>query len=149
METTGAQDRAWRRPSSLILVFLGGVIGAGCRELLMLGFPQHGPTPLTLLAINVMGALFLGLLLEALIEGQGRGAGRARLLLGTGLLGGFTSYSALALAVTALIVEAQPILAIAYGLGTVALGAAATAFGIALGRLVRRTAGRHDGHGDG
>lgn len=137
----------WLRPASLVLVFIGGVCGAAMRETLMLLFPQTGPTPLTLLAINLIGAFLLGVLLEALIRSTGRRAGRARLLLGTGVLGGFTSYSALALAVAALLAEAQPWLAVAYGLGTIVVGALFTLLGIAVGRLLRGPA-RGGPHGD-
>lgn len=131
----------WVRPGSLALVFLGGCVGGVIREALMLLFPHTGAMPMTLLAINLLGALCLGVLLQALIRGTGRAAGRARLLIGTGLLGGFTSYSALALAVTALAVGPHPWLAVLYGLGTVVIGAAATVAGIGAGVLLGRGAG--------
>jgi len=138
VELSRVSRHEWLRPSSLALVFLGGCVGAGAREALLAFVPQLSPVPLTLLAINLLGAFLLGVLFEALIRRMSEGAGRVRLLLGTGLLGGFTSYSALALAVTALIVESQPWWALAYGVGTVVLGAAATLLGIALGALIGR-----------
>jgi CrcB protein len=84
----------------------------------------------------------LGVLLETLVRsGADTGARRTvRLLLGTGFLGGFTTYSTLAVGTAALVVEGSIWFAVAYCLGTVALGAAATFVGIAVthGRRSRR-----------
>ncbi|WP_371740714.1 CrcB family protein, partial [Frigoribacterium sp. CFBP 13712] len=81
------------------LVALGGTIGTGLREALALSFPAApGSIPVTILLINVVGAFALGLLLESLMR-RGPDAGRRRdlrLFIGTGVLGGFTTYSALA-----------------------------------------------------
>ncbi len=138
VEERSEYQREWLRPSSLLLVFIGGCVGAAAREISTAIFPQTGPMPIALLAINLIGAFFLGVLLEGLIRRKGLGAGRARLLLGTGLLGGFTSYSALALAVTTLVIEFHPWLAVTYGLGIVLVGALATLVGILAGAGLRR-----------
>lgn len=79
-----------RRASSLLLVFAGGAVGTLLRVgvlALTLGIPE----PVAMLAINVCGALLLGVLTGAVRRHA------VRLLLGTGLLGGFTSYSAMIL----------------------------------------------------
>ncbi|TFD70476.1 CrcB family protein [Cryobacterium sp. Hb1] len=87
-------------------------------------------------------ALLLGVLLEALAR-RGTNAGRrrtARLLLGTGLLGGFTTYSALATDSVLLLQDGATGVAIAYGLGSVLFGGVATWLGILIGAaLFRRT----------
>lgn len=128
------------------LVFLGGTLGTALREalglLLPAGLAAGARLPLTTVGINLLGALLLGLLLEALVRRGHDAGGRrtARLLLGTGLLGGFTTYSALA-ADSALMLQGGHIpLAVAYALGTVLLGGLATWLGIVLGAALHRRA---------
>jgi CrcB protein len=80
------------------LVALGGAIGTAVRALLATAFPAHEGISWTILAINVVGAFCLGLLLDALAR-RGPDVGRrraVRLFVGTGVLGGFTTYSTLA-----------------------------------------------------
>lgn len=125
------------RPSYLAMVALGGAVGASAREGLSLAFPAVNGVPYTILAINVVGALLLGVLIESLAR-RGADHGRrraARLLLGTGVLGGFTTYSALATATAQLVSDGRAGAGIAYGLATVLIGAIATWAGIALGVL--------------
>lgn len=127
------------RPASIGLVFVGGTLGTAAREALALAFPPVDGVPYTILAINVTGAFLLGLLL-ALLQWRGldRGPRRAaRLLVGTGFMGGFTTYSALAVDSAALIGGAAPWVGAVYGLATVLIGAIATLAGIALGGLGR------------
>ncbi|WP_197555014.1 fluoride efflux transporter FluC [Trueperella pecoris] len=69
-----------------LLVGLGGAIGAVLRHLLTLGSVH----PVAVIfGINIAGAFLLGLLAATV-------SGKPRLFLGTGILGGFTTYSALA-----------------------------------------------------
>lgn len=119
------------RPSSLLLVLAGGTLGTAAREGLVLALPATGEVPWTILGINVLGAFLLGWLLDALARrGPDHGGRRAlRLLLGTGLLGGFTTYSTLATD-TALLSGSSPLTGIGYALATVLVGALATALGI-------------------
>jgi CrcB protein len=124
----------------LVMVFVGGAVGTAVREGLVLVIPNLGGIPLAIFVINVFGAFLLGLLLEALSRG-GPDEGRRRslrLLLGTGFLGGFTTYSTLATGTTLLAVEGSNGLAIAYSLATVVLGAAASWGGIAAGASIHR-----------
>jgi len=93
----------------------------------------------TILLINVVGAFALGLLLESLVR-RGPDAGRRRdlrLLVGTGVLGGFTTYSALAVDTATLLGDALPI-AINYGVGSVVLGAVASWVGITVSAALHR-----------
>ena len=127
------------------LVFLGGTVGTALREALALVLPPVDLAagvrlPLTTLGINLLGALLLGLLLEALVR-RGTDAGRrrtVRLLLGTGLLGGFTTYSALATDSVLLLQGGATGVAIAYGLGSVLFGGVATWLGILIGAALQR-----------
>ncbi|QEO09761.1 fluoride efflux transporter FluC [Protaetiibacter larvae] len=132
------------RPAFLGIVFVGGVFGTAAREGLMLVVPTVAGIPWAIFLANLLGAFLLGVLLEALARrGGDHGVRRTlRLLLGTGFMGGFTTYSALATDAALLFGEQSPGTGIAYGLGTVVFGVAATTFGITVGSFVRR---RHAG----
>lgn len=136
-----------RRPlhlalSSILLVLVGGTLGTAAREALSLAIPSLGGIPIAILLINVVGALFLGVLLEGLARG-GPDVGRRRalrLLLGTGFAGGFTTYSALAVDSSLLLTGGDAAAGVLYALGTVAIGALATVAGIALAASRHRRA---------
>jgi CrcB protein len=103
--------------------------------------------PLHTLAINVVGSLLLGVLLERLARrGPSPSRTRLRLLLGTGALGGFTTYSALSVSTAQLLLGGFPAAAAAYALGTVVLGLLAAAVGIALSARLSGAAGAPSGH---
>ena len=79
---------------TLVLVALGGALGTALRYGLGLGLTRWlGPgLPVGTLVANVLGSFLLGLVMEAAGERQIVGA-PAKLVLGTGVLGGFTTYS--------------------------------------------------------
>ena len=117
------------------LVAVGGALGTGLRYLIITLVPKWAGVPVATLGINVVGAFLLGVLLELLADhsidtGWSR---RVRLGVGTGGLGGFTTYSALA-PETATLAAVHPGRALAYALGTVLIGAAASIAGIWLSR---------------
>jgi CrcB protein len=117
------------------LVALGGAVGTGTRYLIIMAIPPWAGVPMATLGINVLGAFVLGALLERLAD-RGLDTGRSRrirLLAGTGFLGGFTTYSALATD-TATLLTTHAWRGIGYALGTVVLGAVASVAGIALAR---------------
>ena len=150
-----------KRLPPVALVFLGGALGAILRWgltswLPALGDPTRVPGAATqlnafgfvtlgdsaLLLVNVLGALILALLV-GLIP---RAADPRRAFWGTGVLGGFTSFSSLAAAVVgadaarALFIHdatsstAPVLIGAAYGVCTLALGLFAAAAGLRLGR---------------
>jgi fluoride exporter len=136
-----AEDRPGRTrpvplsPANIALVAAGGAAGTGLRYLITLVVPRWAGVPVATLGINVVGAFLLGVLLELLADrthdtGWSR---RIRLGVGTGGLGGFTTYSALATD-TALLAAAHPGRAAGYALATLLLGAAASIAGIWLAR---------------
>jgi CrcB protein len=110
-----------------VLVFLGGGAGA----LLRWGIGRAVAGPLATLIVNLLGCLLMGLLAGWLI---GRAQGESwRLLLGVGLLGGFTTFSAFALDV-ALLWRGHLWLALAYAAASVLGSLAAVFAGLALTR---------------
>jgi len=142
--TGAARPRAPHlRPSLIALVALGGALGTAARVGVTLVVPSWGAFDTAIFAINVVGAFVLGLLLERLLRaGPDEGARRrARLFVGTGVLGGFTTYSSLATETASLAGAGGGDLAVAvfYGLLSLVVGVLAAALGIRVGA---RLAGR-------
>ena len=131
---------AGRAPSvaaCLALVAAGGCAGTLVRAALERAWPAApGRLPVTTLALNVVGALALGLLLGALGEGRPR----LRLALGTGVLGGLTTHSTFILESHRLLTlggdGGHPVLGGAYLVGSMVAGLVAAGLGLWLaGRL--------------
>lgn len=124
----------------LLLVLLGGTIGTAARLALALAIPDAGAFPLATFLANVVGSFLIGVLSAWPLPEQ-RGAVELRLLLGTGVLGGFTTYSAFTTGTVALWTDALP-LALAYAVASIVLGLAAAAAGMVVApRLARRRGG--------
>ena len=123
-------------PHLLMFVFIGGSVGVLLRALISDHVAVDSTVPVATFGINVVGAFILSVLIEALaLRGSDVGHRRAlRLFLGTGLLGGFTTYSALAAQTDTMFGNDQTALALAYALGTVVVGFVASLAGIALTR---------------
>ncbi|GAA2171015.1 hypothetical protein GCM10009846_03340 [Agrococcus versicolor] len=107
-----------------IAVLVGGTIGTGARTAIDLALLDAHPWQT--LGINVVGALALGLLVARAwpVAPAWLQAG-----LGTGLLGGFTTFSALALAVA----QQPSAMTLAYLAASIVLGVAAAWAGLRLG----------------
>lgn len=118
-------------PRWLALVFAGGAVGATMRAALgSLAAAQPGGWPWGTFIANVTGALALGFLTELLLRRvrDERRRQALQLTFGTGLLGGYTTYSSFAVETVALL-GAAPWLGVAYGATTVIAGFAAAAGG--------------------
>ncbi|GHH70127.1 fluoride efflux transporter FluC [Promicromonospora soli] len=154
---TRAPHRDWRyvglvalggAAGSLGRYLLGGWAGALLTPLTVL-FPSTADTvlwfPIGTLVVNVVGALALGYLLEALAR-RGRETVRRRKIrigIGTGVIGGFTTYSTLALETQQLLADGLGWLALLYVVLSLAGGTAACLGGIAIAaRAARRRKGR-------
>ncbi|MFJ2355694.1 fluoride efflux transporter FluC [Frigoribacterium sp. NPDC087798] len=142
--TGAARPRAPHlRPSLIALVALGGALGTAARVGITLVVPSWGAFDTAIFAINVVGAFVLGVLLERLLRSgpDEGGRRRLRLLVGTGVLGGFTTYSSLATETAALAGAGggDLVVAVLYGLLSLVLGVLAAAAGIRVGA---RLAGR-------
>lgn len=128
------------RARYIAIVALGGAIGTGLREALSLAIPSVGAFPMAIFVINLTGAFSLGLALEILSrlgadEGRRR---RLRLFIGTGILGGYTTYSTLALGTAGAIAGGQAAIGILYGVLSATAGAAAAFAGIAVAAEAHR-----------
>ena len=136
------------RPRYLVLVGLGGALGTAGREGLGLVIPTLGVVPLSTWCVNVAGAFLLGMFLEALSRrGPDEGRRRSvRLLVGTGFLGGFTTYSALATETGLLLNTGSVGWAIGYSVGTVVLGGLASWLGIIVAARIHDQCQRSDSH---
>ncbi len=81
-----------------LIIFIGGGIGAALRHAVNRGaLALLGPSfPFGTLIVNVLGSFLMGVLVVALIA-RGEGDQPMRFFLGTGILGGFTTFSAFSL----------------------------------------------------
>ena len=117
------------------MVFLGGGLGAAARHGVNLLAAQAGGGrfPWGTLAVNVLGSLLIGVLVEwfALRVQLGQ---PLRLFLITGVLGGFTTFSAFSLEVGLLMERGQLLLAAGYVLASVAGAVGALFIGMHLVR---------------
>ncbi len=116
---------------AVIQVAIGGALGAVLRYGVTLGLARAAGTgfPWGTLAVNLVGSFLMGVLAAWL----GPRAGLAPLLM-TGLLGGFTTYSAFSLDTLALVDRGAHGLAAAYVAATLAGALLGCWAGFALGR---------------
>ncbi|MBZ4689971.1 MAG: crcB [Cereibacter sp.] len=114
-------------------VALGGAIGASLRYLTnVAAMRAFGPGfPVATVVVNVLGSFLMGVLVVALAE---KGGMRFAPLLMTGMLGGFTTFSAFSLDAVTLYERGQIALAGGYVLGSVILSLAALVAGMAITR---------------
>lgn len=142
------------RAARLIAVFIGGCLGAVARDGLSHAYPTTtGSFPLTTLAINLVGALVLGFVLEFLLSlGEDTGWRQMlRLAVGSGFCGGFTTYSTLVMEAD-LLIGSGDVFGWIYIAVSVAAGIALALLGIRLARLVsrlRETSSRRDDSEEG
>lgn len=109
-------------PDLLALIALGGALGAVARhgvDLWLGSPPGTAGFPWATFAVNVVGAFGLGLL-HAYVPAHPRVPRRLRAVLGAGLLGGFTTFSAYAEEARSLLARGHDGVALAYVLGTLA-----------------------------
>jgi len=117
------------------IVFLGGGVGAALRHGINLGAARWiGPGfPFGTLIVNVTGSLLMGLI-AGYFAFKGDASQHWRLFLTTGILGGYTTFSAFSLDAALLYERGEVSLAAVYVLGSVVLSIAALFAGLALAR---------------
>ena len=107
----------------LLFVMLGGAIGAGFRyQIGTAALRNLGPGfPWGTWIINLLGGLLMGVLAGLLAKQFTPEQGEPlRLLLGVGVLGGFTTFSAFSIETANMLLRGQIMLATAYAISSVA-----------------------------
>lgn len=121
-----------RARSEVMLVALGGAVGAGARYELLQAFPVHpGRLPLTTGSINVGGAFLLGFLLEWLDRHRNLDHW-SRWLVGVGGLGAFTTFSTFTTELVLLARGDHAQLAFLYGVVSLVAGIVAVLLGLVI-----------------
>ena len=127
--------------AATVNVALGGAAGAALRYQTGRAMTQWlGPQavmtfPWATLAANAIGSLLMGVLAGWLVRGGTGNAEQMRLLLGVGLLGGFTTFSAFSLELVLLIERGQYTIAGLYAFLSLALGITGLMTGLAIMRM--------------
>jgi CrcB protein len=116
-------------------VALAGAIGSVLRWAIATSMPRTARMPWATLGVNVVGAFAIGAIVSALGT-RGLADTRLRTVLTTGLLGGFTTYSAFALETVELADAGRLESAAIYVVVTLIAGLGACALGLAIGRAV-------------
>jgi CrcB protein len=125
--------------TSYLLVFLGAGIGGALRHGVNLGCARYCGVafPWGTLTVNVAGSFIMGALAAWLAFRAGEGWSQPlRLFLATGILGGFTTFSAFSLDAVLIWERGEAGLAAAYAAASVVLSIAGLVAGLALMRTV-------------
>ncbi|WP_311470587.1 CrcB family protein [uncultured Actinomyces sp.] len=138
-------ERGPARTTALAAIGAGGVVGTLLRAGAGALRPEAaGRVPTTTLAVNLVGALVLGLLL-GLFARREAAAGRPRVLrlaLGTGVMGALTTHSTLMVQAARLLRGGHAAAGAGYLLVSAAAGIALAAAGLAVGARLGRAPGR-------
>jgi CrcB protein len=129
MSPTPKPALEWR---VLAAVMVGGMVGTGARVAIELVLPSEG-FPWGTLLVNVAGSVVLGLLVSTLWNRRST-PDWLKAGLGAGVLGAFTTFSAVMVSMVALGDSGQWMLAVGYLVASVVLGIGAAALGLRAGR---------------
>lgn len=126
-----------RRARHTLLVAIGGTVGVWARYALTISPLGVNNEEWVILVVNIVGCFMLGWLVTS-IDRRVMSAPRRldlRALLATGALGGFTTYSTMAVHVAALGRDGSLTTAVLYAVATVTLGIGAVVLGKQLGSV--------------
>lgn len=125
---------------SVLAVFVGGVAGSFIRIALSELQPSTVVWPWMTMLINFTGAFLLGCLLEYVgMTGEDVGARRLwRLGIGTGVIGGYTTYSTFILETDTRLTHHMVLIGMAYMVVSVLVGLVCAGLGIAVGSKLAR-----------
>jgi len=123
-------------PLLFVALSLAGGVGAVLRLIVdgAIKTRARGAFPLGTLIINVSGSLVLGFVTQLALSGSLDDAWR--LVIGTGLCGGFTTFSTASFETVRLVQQRRYVLASVNAVGMLVAAVAAGLFGIVLGRLI-------------
>jgi len=131
--------RVWARLDVIGAVAAGGALGALARNTAVVAF---GAAPGVTFAVNVFGCLLIGVL-TALMSEAWAGHRLLRPFLGTGLLGGFTTFSGYALDAQRMLADGRTVVASVYLGGTLVSALVAVYVGMTLTSAATMTRRRH------
>lgn len=118
------------------LVFIGGMFGALIRGILdaLNGTANFFGIDLSTIFVNVLGAFFMGMLVTTWVAMRGFDPrwDRIKILLGTGFLGAFTTYSTFALAIAQGVKGGTALAAFEAGALVIIAGVVGVALGVAI-----------------
>ncbi|MDQ4491286.1 CrcB family protein [Sinomonas sp. ASV486] len=119
-------------PAEVLLLGVAGGLGAVARYVLDTAVSRRvkAPLPVATISINVSGSLLLGLIAGAVLAGADPAL---QAVLGTGFLGGYTTFSTASYQSVSLALSGRWAAAVVNGVGTLALCLAAALGGLALG----------------
>jgi fluoride exporter len=120
-----------------LLASVGGALGAGARYLVNVGAARWfgASFPWATAIVNVFGSLLMGLVI-GIVAQRFAGSPELRTFLATGILGGFTTFSAFSMDAAGLLDRSANGLALIYVIGSVVASIAAFYAGTALARQV-------------
>ncbi|HVM22299.1 MAG TPA: fluoride efflux transporter CrcB [Sphingomicrobium sp.] len=116
-----------------LIVFLGAGLGGALRHGVNVAAARYAAFPVGTMTVNVLGSFLMGLLAGYVMHHTGISQ-QTRLFLVTGVLGGFTTFSAFSLDAALLIERHQYGLAAGYVAGSVIAAISALFIGLALFR---------------
>lgn len=121
----------------IFLVAAGGALGSVLRYLVGLWtLRSFGPSfPWGTLTVNITGSFLIGVLAEVIARKFGASA-EMRVFLITGILGGYTTFSAFSLDAITLLERGEPVTALIYVASSVLLSALAVFAGLVLMRAM-------------
>ncbi|GAD34322.1 hypothetical protein MTS1_01684 [Microbacterium sp. TS-1] len=131
-------ERARISPLTLVLVVIGGAAGVAVRAAITLpftGWAHPLAVPALTLGCNLLGSFLLGVVVGRWAVSRPR----LRAFAGTGVLGGFTTYSAFAVQ-SIQVATAAPVVGLALVVVSLVGGLVAAALGLALGTRRERDA---------
>jgi fluoride exporter len=106
----------------LLAIGVGGILGALARYAVSVGLPAPSEAfPWSTLIVNVSGSAVLGALLVVMVE-RFPAHRTARLLLGTGLIGAYTTFSTYTVQAVVLIRNGHPGTSVGYAIASLILG---------------------------
>lgn len=123
-------------PLNILLVAVGGAFGSVMRYLtgVLAGRVLGLRFPYGTLSVNMLGGLLMGLLVGVLALRGGADQDRWRVMIGVGVLGGYTTFSSFSLEVARMIESKDWLQALGYSVASVVVSVAMVFFGMFLMR---------------
>lgn len=122
-------------PVAIAAVALGGALGSVARWLVeVITAPSLGGLPWATFFVNVVGCLLMGVLVARVINSP-HAHPLMRPFLGTGVLGGFTTFSAYSVDAVVLTRDVSPLISLTYVVVTLLACLLAVWLGVRIGRM--------------